>query len=227
MICATRSVSRRVIPVLLLLASCGGETPAPAGSAAPSASIRPSAASPAPRPAASTSVAAATAAAPSDEAVKAKLEAALPKLRKIAGDEAVLKAIKAQNAKKVPLDQIKALDEDWKKATGVTAAMKPFLENDAATALKKHAAETPAIAEAFAMDDQGALVATISKTSDYWQGDEAKWTKSFAAGAGGELIDKASFDESSQAYSVQVSIAVMDEGKAVGAITVGLSLDKL
>ena len=200
MLCATCSASWRVIPVLLVLASCGGETAAPAGSAPPSGSARPPATS-AVRPALSStsSASAATPAAPSDEAVKAKLEAALPKLRKIAGDEAVLKAIKAQNAKKVPLDQIKALDDDWKKATGVTPAMKPFLENDAAAALKKHAAETPAIAEAFAMDDQGALVATISKTSDYWQGDEAKWTKSFAACAGDEFIDKASFDESSKA----------------------------
>jgi hypothetical protein len=167
-------------------------------------------------------------AAPMDSAaLHGKIDGLLPELRKIARTEGVVKAVKGQNAKKVSLDDIKKLDGEWSKATGITDAMKPYLENDCAASLKKAGTTLPSLVEAFAMDDQGALVCSVSKTSDFWQGDEDKWQKSFAGGKGAEFVDKPKFDESSQAYSVQVSLPVLDDGKAIGAITVGLSLDKL
>ena len=157
----------------------------------------------------------------------AKIEAAMPAVRKIATDAAVIKAIKEQNGKKPTLDAIKQLDAEWSAAAGVTDEMKPFLSGKCVDALKKHAGDLPAMVEAFAMDNQGALVCSINKTSDYWQGDEDKWTRSFAEGKGADFIDKPRFDESSQTYSVQVSLPVKDGDKAIGAVTIGLSLDKL
>lgn len=145
----------------------------------------------------------------------------------MAADETVVEAVRTQNAKRVPLEQIKKLDGDWRGATGVADFMKVYLDNDASKALRKHAAANKAINEAFAMDDQGAIVATTSRTSDYWQGDEEKWSKSFDGGRGAEFIDKASFDESTQSYSVQVSIPVMTNDQAIGALTIGVSLDQL
>ncbi|WP_197466328.1 MULTISPECIES: hypothetical protein [unclassified Oleiphilus] len=77
------------------------------------------------------------------------------------------------------------------------------------------------------MDNQGANVAMTNKTSDYWQGDEAKWQESFKDGAGAVHIGDVEFDESAQAYLVQVSVPVMDGGTAIGAITIGINLDDL
>jgi hypothetical protein len=210
---------------LVGLAACdggttGGTPPAPTGTTAP-----PATAAVTTRPAATPASTQATTAAPADQT--AKVDKALPLIRKLAADDAIKKAIKAQNAKKTSLDDIKNLDAEWQKATGVIDKMKPYLDNDCVKAIKKHAAELPAIVEAFAMDDQGALVGTMNKTSDFWQGDEDKWTKSFAGGKGAEFVDKPKFDESSQTYSVQVSVPVLDDDKAIGAVTVGLSLDKL
>jgi hypothetical protein len=156
---------------------------------------------------------------------KAAVAATLPTIRKIAADPVVVKAIQVQNSKKMTMDAIKKLDTEWMAATGVTPMMKPYLENKCAEALKKYITELPAIVEAFAMDDQGGLVCTVYRTTDYWQGDEAKWQKSFLPNA--EFIDKAMFDESSQTYSVQVSLPVTDHGHPIGAITIGLGLDKL
>jgi len=65
------------------------------------------------------------------------------------------------------------------------------------------------------------------KTSDYWQGDEAKFKKSFASGAGGIFIDEVEFDDSTQAYLVQASVPVKDGGKVIGAITFGIDVDKI
>ena len=156
-----------------------------------------------------------------------KIDAAMPAIRKMAADAVVVKAVQAQNGKKFSLSKIKKLDADWIAAAGVTEEMKPFLENECAQALKGQKAQLAAMVEAFVMDNQGALVGTINKTSDYWQGDENKWQKAFNKGKGGEFIDKPVFDESSQSYSVQVSVPVLDAGKAIGALTVGLSLEQL
>jgi hypothetical protein len=64
------------------------------------------------------------------------------------------------------------------------------------------------------------------KTTDYWQGDEAKFIKSYDNGKGAVFVDDVKFDNSTQAYLDQVSVPVKDGGKAIGAITFGISVDK-
>ena len=66
-----------------------------------------------------------------------------------------------------------------------------------------------------------------NKTSDYWQGDEAKFKNSFNQGKGAIFVDEVEFDDSAQAYLVQVSVPVMDQGKAIGAITFGIDVDQV
>jgi len=82
-------------------------------------------------------------------------------------------------------------------------------------------------AEIFVMDNQGANVAMTDKTSDYWQGDEDKFTQSFKNGAGGIHISDVEFDDSTQLYIVQVSVPVKDGDKVIGAITFGIDVDNL
>jgi hypothetical protein len=85
----------------------------------------------------------------------------------------------------------------------------------------------PYFAEIFVMDNQGANVAMTDKTSDYWQGDEAKFKKSFNGGSGEVFVDDVEFDDSTQAYLVQVSVPVKDDGRVIGAITFGIELDQI
>jgi sensor histidine kinase regulating citrate/malate metabolism len=75
------------------------------------------------------------------------------------------------------------------------------------------------------MDNQGANVCMTNRTSDYWQGDEAKWQKSFEGGKGAIFIDERKYDSSAKAVIVQISVPVMDGDKAIGAITVGIKVD--
>jgi hypothetical protein len=65
------------------------------------------------------------------------------------------------------------------------------------------------------------------KTSDYWQGDEAKFKNSYKGGAGGVHISDVKFDESTQAYLTHVSVPVKDGDKVIGAITVGIDVEKI
>ena len=41
------------------------------------------------------------------------------------------------------------------------------------------------------------------------------------------FVDEVEFDDSSQSYLVQVSVPVKDGGKAIGAITFGIDVDKI
>ena len=85
-----------------------------------------------------------------------------------------------------------------------------------------------AIVEAFIMDNQGAVVGETNLTSDYWQGDEAKWTDSFSNSRGGINIGKEKYDKSAGTKLQQVSLPIIDEvGNVIGAITYGISTQRL
>ncbi len=83
--------------------------------------------------------------------------------------------------------------------------------------------------EIFVMDNKGLNVAQSDVTSDYWQGDEAKWKKTYQAGPDSVFIDEVEFDESTQTYQSQVSLPITDpeSGEAIGAITVGINVELL
>lgn len=134
----------------------------------------------------------------------------------------------AQDAKKVSLAEIKRIDAEWIAAEDELPIHKEKTSNVCAKEIAKFAAATPAVIEAFAMDDQGANVGQNALTSDYWQGDEPKWENSFNQGKGGLDVGKAEFDKSANAQLQQVSLPLVGpDGKVVGAITFGVVVDKL
>lgn len=79
------------------------------------------------------------------------------------------------------------------------------------------------------MDNKGLNVAVSDVTSDYMQGDEAKWQTTYGAGAGEIFIDEVEFDDSSETFQCQVSATVVDpdSGKAIGAVTFGINVEAL
>lgn len=148
-------------------------------------------------------------------------------LKALSNHPELLSALKEQNQKAISLSQIKKIDAKWIATSGLDDFMSSIMTNKAAKKLSAIERRRKYIAESFLMDNQGANVAMTNKTSDYWQGDEAKFTDSFKNGNGAIHIGKAKFDSSAQAYLVQVSVPVMDAGKAIGAITYGINLDDL
>jgi hypothetical protein len=152
-----------------------------------------------------------------------KVDTVMPRLRRLAEDPEVVRAIRAQNARRVPLSEIQRLDVEWMATPALTPLKQRVLDGPCTAALLRLSTRLgPAMAEAFAMDDQGALVCASRRTSDYWQGDEDKWRLPYARGQ--ELREAPFFDESSQAYLIQVSLPVRDGPRVIGALTVGLSL---
>jgi hypothetical protein len=148
-------------------------------------------------------------------------------------DPIIIKAVKAQDAKNAGLTQtdIDALDKKWRAE--VEAPAKPMIDgvlsNEASKFLQeKQAGSKGVITEIFVMDDKGLNVAQSDATSDYWQGDEAKFQKSFGVGPDALFVDDAEKDESTQKFQAQASFTLKDEtGKPIGAVTVGINLDSL
>ena len=159
---------------------------------------------------------------------------ATSEIKAIASDPALVAAVIAQNAVTAGYDQAKidALDAQWKAE--VSAASKPLIDATLANAASQYLngvqdASGGKYTEIFAMDAKGLNVGQSTLTSDYWQGDEDKFTKSFGVGADGVNLGEVEQDESTQIFQSQVSVAITDPatGAPIGAITVGVDVSAL
>ncbi|WP_424980775.1 hypothetical protein [Leisingera sp. S232] len=146
----------------------------------------------------------------------------------------IVSAIQAQNAANANLGQsdIDALDQDWRANVGDpgNAIIKPVLSSALADALRERVeASGGVITEIFVMDLHGLNVAASGITSDMWQGDEAKFQKTYGAGAGAVHYSEVELDESTQSYQGQISVTISDpaSGNPIGAITVGVDAESL
>ena len=147
-------------------------------------------------------------------------------------DQVLIDAIRSQNQTTAGYSQaqIDELDQAWRSAVGTTdsTVIGPVLNNAASDFLRGVVSEAGgAITEVFVMDSRGLNVATSGVTSDYWQGDEEKFTETYPRGAGAVHFGEIEFDESSQSYQGQVSFSLVDPEteSVVGAMTVGLNAE--
>ncbi len=146
----------------------------------------------------------------------------------------VVEAIKVQNDKHANLsqDEIDKLDKQWRAETG--SSDRPLIDTVLAKALSDFLADAKnrtggLVTEVFVMDNKGLNVGQSDVTSDYWQGDEAKWKKTFLVGPDAMFIDEVEQDESTQTFQSQLSMSIVDPatGEVIGAITVGVNIDAL
>lgn len=138
----------------------------------------------------------------------------------IASDPLLVKAIRTHNQSGETLDEIKAKDARWIKDTSYPLRAE-LTHNACAKRLTELTARDPKIVEAFLMNNQGALVCSTKVTSDYWQGDEAKWQQTFGASSD-MFVDEPSFDASTEVYAAQFSVLIRADGTNIGALTLTL-----
>lgn len=148
-------------------------------------------------------------------------------------DAVVLDAIAAQNSAHADLNEAAIIEMDNEWRAEVDASAKPMIDKTLGNSLsqflrEKQEASGGLITEVFVMDNKGLNVGQSDVTSDYWQGDEAKFQKSYGAGAGAIFVDEAEKDESTQMLQSQVSLTIADAaGNPIGAVTLGINLDAL
>ncbi|ANK81019.1 MAG: hypothetical protein TEF_09585 [Rhizobiales bacterium NRL2] len=155
-------------------------------------------------------------------------------IRNIVNDATVVAAINAQNQKTAGLGQtdIDDLDKKWRAEVdgGGGELISEVLANNLSGYLKtRKEAAGGQFTEIFVMDGKGLNVGQSDVTSDYWQGDEAKWKETFLAGADSIHISDVELDESTQTYQSQVSVPIVDpaSGAVIGAATFGVDVSSL
>ena len=84
------------------------------------------------------------------------------------------------------------------------------------------------LTEIFVMDAKGLNVGQSAITSDFWQGDEAKFQKTFGLGKDQIFVDDPEFHKESGTWRVQVNLTLSNnQNQPVGAITVEYNLTEL
>lgn len=161
-------------------------------------------------------------------------ELARTEIRSILNDPALIEAIRTQNGRTAGLSEteITSMDQDWRGQIGGGSAplIDAVTKGPAADRLRAaQQASGGLFTEIFLMDAVGLNVAASDVTSDYWQGDEAKWQKTYAMGTDTPHIGDVELDESTQSYQSQVSVAVVDPdtGAPIGAATFGINVEFL
>lgn len=158
----------------------------------------------------------------------------VPQVKGWLTDPAVISAVNRQNARHANFGQsdLDRLDSQWRAETssGNRKLVDEVLSNSLSGYLtdKKNKANG-LYSEIFVMDSKGLNVGQSDVTSDYWQGDEDKWKKTYLAGPDAIFIDDVEFDESSQTFQSQLSLPVADPdtGAVIGAVTVGVNVEAL
>ncbi len=143
-------------------------------------------------------------------------------------DPVIVEAVKAQNSAHADLtdEEITELDNRWRE--GDETLIDPYFDTDISKFLGDKSENSDGLfTEVFVMDNKGLIVGLDNRTSDYMQGDEAKWQETYKVGPDAMHMSEVEFDESTQTFQFQLSAPVTENGKNIGAITVGLNAEVL
>ena len=119
------------------------------------------------------------------------------------------------------MDRIQDIDRRWQDGEDPNGLATALAGNDCARALQAAMAAQQGYGEAFVTDARGALVCMTRRTSDYWQGDEEKFTRAWAAGKGGVFVSAVENDASTGAELMHISVPVRVDDRVVGVLVAG------
>jgi len=148
--------------------------------------------------------------------------ARVPLAERIAADAEFQAAVAAKNASGETADQVLRKDKEW-TAGGRPELRRAVTEGACADHLREMVKGDSFVVEAFLMDAQGALVCATGETTDYYQGDETKWERTYQEGRR-VFVGEPALDASSGTYAIQLSVLVSANGAKAGALTLTLRI---
>lgn len=156
----------------------------------------------------------------------------IEEIRDWSASPVVLLTLEASNERYASLDQagIDALDRQWRAEREVEdqPLITAVLSSPLSSYLTKIQARSRGLyTEIFVMDAQGLNAGQSSITSDFWQGDEDKWLKTFQVGPDALFIDEIEINDETGTENAQVNLSLAQDGKVVGAITVEINVTEL
>jgi hypothetical protein len=154
-------------------------------------------------------------------AQKAKVEAKVKQLSSWSTDNKIVDNVRTFNANP-PAETKGMTQEKWANLNMLSPEVKAFSKNDLASYLRTIKDAT--ISEIFISGADGTKVAFLSKTSNWSHKGKPKHDVPMS---GKTWIGKPELDESTGLQQVQIGLPVLDNGKPIGSIVVGLNLSKL
>ncbi|WP_417820882.1 hypothetical protein [Terasakiella sp.] len=160
-------------------------------------------------------------------------QAAIAQIKEWLKNPVVEMSISAQNKRyqTLPQEEVDKLDKQWRAER--KSDDQPLIAATLSSPLSSYLTQIQAASgglftEIFIMDAKGLNVGQSSITSDFWQGDEGKFQKTFPNGAAAVFIDEPEFHEGSSTWRTQVNLTVTGaDQKPIGAVTVEYNLTEL
>ena len=160
--------------------------------------------------------------------IKNLLRTKISSIQDVVKNPELIREVKSHNDKNLSLQSILKIDAQWKASNQLSPVKTTMYTGKTCHYLKALVEfDNSIFSEIFLTDNQGANICAWPLTSDYWQGDEAKWSQAFNHGKGDIYIGNLEFDTSSNTNAIQISVPVMEKGKAIGVLVAGIKLTYL
>ena len=156
--------------------------------------------------------------------IKDTAYARVARAQAIAQDSSIHSAVAASNARAESPELVGRRDALW-IANPRDPLRQEIVQAPCSARVREMVKYDPFGVEAFVMNDRGTVVCSMVETPDYWQGDEAKWQRTFVDGKD-SFVEDLAFDPSSGKYAIQVSVPITEAGKRTGAVTLTLKLNR-
>ncbi len=154
-------------------------------------------------------------------AQKAKVEAKIKQFSSWSTDKKIVDFVRNTNANP-PAESKGMTQEKWTNLNMLSPEVKAFSKNDLANYLRTLKDDT--VSEVFVSGSDGTKVAFLSKTTNWSHKGKPKHDVPMS---GKTWIGKPELDESTGVQQLQIGLPVLDNGKPIGSIVVGLNLSKL
>ena len=144
----------------------------------------------------------------------------------------IISALKGRvaSAGKLSESDIKALDDQWRaeRETDDQPLITSVLSGPVSSYLTQIQARSIGLySEIFVMDQNGLNVGQSAITSDYWQGDEGKFQKTYGVANDAVFVDEAEYNGDTYSWRAQLNMTISDGGEKLGAITVEINLTEV
>ena len=153
--------------------------------------------------------------------IKANLDKKVKQLQAWSVDPAIVAAVKSHNSN-MPAEDKAMTNEKWSKLTVLDPYVRSFTQNPLGTYLKSK--KDDQISECFVSGADGSKAAFLSKPTYWTHVDKDKHKVPMS---GKTYIGPVALDESSGMQEIQVGLPVLDNGKPIGSVVVGINISKL
>ncbi|MBI2569008.1 MAG: hypothetical protein HYV63_18475 [Candidatus Schekmanbacteria bacterium] len=153
--------------------------------------------------------------------ISVKLEAVAQELRWMSTDQRVVVAVREHNLTPPPATA-EMTEERWRSLTILDPIVRGLAKNSLAQYLKTRRDER--ISELFVSGADGAKVAFFGKTTSWSHRGKEKHEVPMR---GKVWFGAVELDESAGVEQIQIGLPVLDQGKPIGSIVVGVAISKL